>query len=192
MEKKSKLILEAAKSCFSRKGYYETSVDDIAEEAGVSKGGIYYRFKNKEEVFKSLVEYREKEVFLDFEKEFRLRSNAKEKLIYLVESQLESHIEDDYWLKVHYEFWLYSRRDNALRELMKRRYEGYVDLLETFLRDGRENDEFRNDINMEIFSSALWALLDGVGLHEMINQDKRFLRHKEEVLQWIFSIIERR
>ncbi|MCI4458482.1 MAG: TetR/AcrR family transcriptional regulator [Thermocrinis sp.] len=49
-------LLESAKRLFSQKGYYATSVEDIVESAGVSKGTFYFYFKSKEELFKSLVE----------------------------------------------------------------------------------------------------------------------------------------
>lgn len=49
-------LLESAKMLFSQKGYYATSVEDIVESAGFSKGTFYFYFKSKEELFKSLVE----------------------------------------------------------------------------------------------------------------------------------------
>jgi AcrR family transcriptional regulator len=49
-------LLESAKRLFSQKGYYATSVEDIVESAGLSKGAFYFYFKSKEELFKSLVE----------------------------------------------------------------------------------------------------------------------------------------
>jgi AcrR family transcriptional regulator len=49
-------LLESAKILFSQKGYYATSVEDIVESAGFSKGTFYFYFKSKEELFKSLVE----------------------------------------------------------------------------------------------------------------------------------------
>jgi len=49
-------LLESAKTLFSQRGYYATSVEDIVESAGLSKGAFYFYFKSKEELFKSLVE----------------------------------------------------------------------------------------------------------------------------------------
>ena len=44
-------ILRAAETVFSHKGYSQTSVDDIAEEAQFSKATIYRYFKSKDEIF---------------------------------------------------------------------------------------------------------------------------------------------
>jgi AcrR family transcriptional regulator len=48
-------ILEAAFSEFSRNGYATTTLDQIAERAGVTKGTIYVYFENKEHLFISVV-----------------------------------------------------------------------------------------------------------------------------------------
>ena len=46
-----KAILEAASRCFAEKGYAACSMDNIAQAAGLSKGGLYAHFKSKEELF---------------------------------------------------------------------------------------------------------------------------------------------
>jgi AcrR family transcriptional regulator len=48
-------ILEAAFTEFSRHGYAQTTLDRIAERAGVTKGTIYVYFENKEHLFISMV-----------------------------------------------------------------------------------------------------------------------------------------
>src|ERR1700683_631949 len=48
-------ILEAAFAEFSRQGYAMTTLDQIAERAGVTKGTIYVYFENKEHLFISMV-----------------------------------------------------------------------------------------------------------------------------------------
>src|SRR5580704_3930439 len=50
-----KEILEAAFEEFSRNGYASTTLDQVAERAGVTKGTIYVYFENKEHLFISVV-----------------------------------------------------------------------------------------------------------------------------------------
>lgn len=49
-------ILDAALNIFSNKGYYDTRLDEIAEESDTSKGAIYFHFPNKERLFLALVD----------------------------------------------------------------------------------------------------------------------------------------
>ena len=48
-------ILEAAMGVFAQKGYAATRMEDVAREAGVTKGTIYLYFENKEAVLKALM-----------------------------------------------------------------------------------------------------------------------------------------
>lgn len=54
-ERTRKLLLEAAAELFARNGYEATSVDDVAEAAGYSKGAFYYNFESKSDLFDALV-----------------------------------------------------------------------------------------------------------------------------------------
>ncbi len=48
-------ILDFSKKIFSEKGYYETYVEEVIKEAKVGKGTFYRYFKNKEDLFISLL-----------------------------------------------------------------------------------------------------------------------------------------
>ena len=48
-------ILRAAAECFARKGFHQTTMDDIAREAGISAGLIYRHFAGKEDLIIALV-----------------------------------------------------------------------------------------------------------------------------------------
>jgi len=48
-------ILDAAFHTFSRRGYRDTAVDEIAAAADTSKGGVYFHFPTKEAIFRELV-----------------------------------------------------------------------------------------------------------------------------------------
>jgi AcrR family transcriptional regulator len=49
-------ILDAALSVFTKRGYREASVDEIAEEAETSKGGVYFHFPGKQQLFRALLD----------------------------------------------------------------------------------------------------------------------------------------
>ena len=49
-------ILDAALAVFSRRGYRDASVDEIAAEAETSKGGVYFHFPGKQVIFRALLD----------------------------------------------------------------------------------------------------------------------------------------
>jgi len=51
-KKKTRMrIVECARILFNRHGFVEVSIDDVMAEAGLTRGGFYNHFKNKEELF---------------------------------------------------------------------------------------------------------------------------------------------
>jgi AcrR family transcriptional regulator len=56
LEATRRAIVEAASDLFGRRGYTATSVDEIAEAAGVAKGAIYHHFASKERLLETVLE----------------------------------------------------------------------------------------------------------------------------------------
>ena len=48
-EKTKQMILDAGFRMFAEQGYYHTSIEDIAKAANVTRGAVYWHFKNKED-----------------------------------------------------------------------------------------------------------------------------------------------
>jgi len=57
-ESRRNQIIEAAVKCISRKGFHQTSMEDIVAESGLSHGAIYVYFKSKEEIIKTIADMR--------------------------------------------------------------------------------------------------------------------------------------
>ncbi len=53
--KRRESILDAAFHVFSRSGYRDAAVDEIADKAATSKGGVYFHFPTKESIFVELM-----------------------------------------------------------------------------------------------------------------------------------------
>jgi AcrR family transcriptional regulator len=49
-------VLETALTVFTRHGFRKTSIEDIAKAAGISRQGIYFHFKNKDELLRASVQ----------------------------------------------------------------------------------------------------------------------------------------
>src|SRR4051795_6101133 len=49
-------LLEAAAAVFARRGYHVATLEDVAAEAGFTKGAVYSNFESKEALFLALVD----------------------------------------------------------------------------------------------------------------------------------------
>ena len=54
-EERKRQILDAARQCFAEKGYHATTVDEITERSGLTKGGLYWHFKSKWDIYRAIM-----------------------------------------------------------------------------------------------------------------------------------------
>ncbi len=116
-------LLEAAARVFARRGYNAASVEDVAEEAGFSKGAVYSNFATKEDLFLTLFDQRTRQK-LDligdvFRKADSLEGRAHEggeRLAAIIERNRD-------WCLLFMEFWASAARDPALRRKFAAHYE---------------------------------------------------------------------
>ena len=60
---KIRKILESARIVFYRKGFLNVTMQDIIDECGISRGGIYLYFNSVDEIFQEVIRQRNKEKF---------------------------------------------------------------------------------------------------------------------------------
>ena len=67
-EKTRQRIIDEALNVFSKKGFMRTTLSDIALEANVTRGAVYWHFKDKTDLFSALADKIEKSVGIEFKK----------------------------------------------------------------------------------------------------------------------------
>ncbi|MGB0720166.1 MAG: TetR/AcrR family transcriptional regulator [Bdellovibrionales bacterium] len=79
-------ILENAQDLFWSKGHKATSLDQIAQKTGQSKGAIFHYFRNKDDITKLVLEhYAQRELYTPLERGFDGQNNVKNGLLCWVE-----------------------------------------------------------------------------------------------------------
>jgi AcrR family transcriptional regulator len=82
---KAKKVIEAAKVVFLRYGFRRATMNDIAEEAEMSRPALYLVFPNKEEVFKAAASELTDEMLEEIRRGLPAQKTAREKLNYIFE-----------------------------------------------------------------------------------------------------------
>ena len=66
-EEKRALIMDTALEHFAKEGYHATTINHIAQHAGISKGLMYNYFKSKDDLLKAIIERSVMEIYQDFD-----------------------------------------------------------------------------------------------------------------------------
>lgn len=99
LKSKPRRVGRAAARLFAKKGFAETSMDEIAAASKVSKGGMYYYFQSKSEVlFFILIDYME--LLLDhLEEDLASIAEEEDKLKFIITRHIEMYTKNVYEVK---------------------------------------------------------------------------------------------
>ncbi len=156
-------ILDAALSLIYEKGYSATNLNDIATTLDMTRGAVYWHFKNKQDLFWSLIEEIEKEI--DGLVEERARTahtldDLQSCLMYLA----ELYVQNDRWFKYLVVLTIKIEWNEELEGVVKL-FRKQSDELEEFclhmLKKADKTGELGPEVDKKAAAKSLVALMDG-------------------------------
>lgn len=166
-------VLAAALRRFVDRGYFATSIDDIARDAGLTKGAVYFYFKGKSALLLDLLAQSSK-LYLDI---FGLMQasgrGAAAQLEMFVEWAARVGVKNKDLLLLPILMSLeFNGRDEEVENTLNRFYDRYHEELERVVKLGQENGEFDPDLAPREEAAVLVAFTDGM-LMEWIRRSQR-------------------
>ncbi len=166
-ERKRQEIRVAAYRCFRDHGYHETSVDAICEEAGISKGSLYWHYESKQEVFIDILEAWAREVMDELYEQFQEAMTQPDYVDAITRAFERESRRGRVIVPLWLEFAVHARRDPKIREALSRFYRrartAISEMLRPALREELSEDELQG-IAAAIFSAytglLTWELSD--------------------------------
>ncbi|MCA0988365.1 TetR/AcrR family transcriptional regulator [Guptibacillus algicola] len=142
---------------FEKKGFSETSIQDIVDAIGVTKGTFYYYFKSKEallmDIHSSYIDNmikQQKEILEDRSKDCRTKLYD---MVYMLIHNIELEGKS---ARVFFREIKNLKEENLSKILPKRDQIRYY--FEDLLKQGVANGEFRNDLNIEIVTFGILGM----------------------------------
>ncbi|MDQ0205832.1 TetR/AcrR family transcriptional regulator [Alkalicoccobacillus murimartini] len=158
-----KQIIETAYVMFSEKGFDQTSLSSIASEIGISKPAIYYYFKSKDELIKSLFEIIAKEIqsitFMDLET--ITPANFKQNLYLLGENTIKHQEKDHHFNHLFNQYMLLSTRDKDYSERLVKIQQHFLNTFHDMLTHGVKIKAIKDE-NILIKSQLLALVFDNI------------------------------
>ena len=153
-------ILEAAVKVFARQGFHQSTVAQIAKEAGVADGTIYLYFKNKDDILVQFFSFRAKQVFESFREEVDRAETSSDKLRNLVRRHLAEFQRDRdgavvYQVETHQNSRLVEAQ---IKEMSKM----YRDLISEIVEQGQQEGTIRKDLYVGLVKRFIIGAVDEV------------------------------
>jgi AcrR family transcriptional regulator len=109
-------VLAAADRLFVERGFHATSVDQIAQAAGYTKGAVYSNFAAKEDLFFAVYERRMERAVVELERTLAAAPDPAGWIESVIADTSRRRGRDDRWLSTFFEFWAHVVRRPALRK----------------------------------------------------------------------------
>jgi AcrR family transcriptional regulator len=184
-------IIQAAFKLFGTKGYDGTSIDDILNEVGRTRGAYYSHFKSKEALLMEVMRIRMKIHMDDLEDMFneQVKQGTFEIKTFIhqfFEILIKTTASRPYWTGIYLELIKQSSQYKEIQECINHAYESWTTLFEKIFKKAKELGQVRTEVNEKILATSLVALYEGYEIHRYINPNVN-LHDQILIYEWLFS-----
>ena len=172
-EARKKQIMDAAVVVFARRGFYEARMEDIASEAGLSKGALYWYFDSKDAIISALMEHifsRETAAMAPLlESDAPAAERLRAVTDYFVRELFDELVD---LMPVMYEYYAASMREEPVRTFLQGYLGSYREMLATLVQQGIDRGEFRDDVDAGDAAMMVASLYEGAAFLWFLDPDE--------------------
>ena len=155
-EEKRRLILQAAVRVFARKGFHDSRVGDIAEEAGVAHGLLYHYFDSKDELLETIFHDTWAELLVAMREVEESAAPAREQLHGVAAILLRSWRRDPDLVRV---LVREVARSPHLQKRLMEVGEAFA-AIQRMIERGQSDGDFRTDLDARLASFVFYGALE--------------------------------
>ena len=155
-------IITIAKRLFAQQGFADTSMNMIVAETGLSKGGIYWHFKSKEQIVTSVYDQFFNAQIAFIESILQAEGSASERLHILTRMAGEA-VTETTGFPYPLDLYAYALRNKPLLQSMSAYLETYLQHLAQLIQQGIDSGEFV-PCDAQETALVLVSALDGIVL----------------------------
>jgi AcrR family transcriptional regulator len=168
LEARRAQILAAAVECFARRGFHETTMADIAREAGITAGAIYRYFPSKEDVVEASARAR-REARAARYRAASQRGGTLQVLDELVELTFARAARPDAFMRLAVQLYGEALRNRRVRETVRELWSDNLSQLEGIVRHAQLEGEINPVLEPSAVARVLMATYEGLVVHKTID-----------------------
>ena len=165
-------LMRSAARVFTRRGLQQASIDEVAEDAGFTKGAFYANFKSKEELFLAMLDERFSERIEEIERVIAGEGTTAEKAQRAGDDFTQMIVADPEWQRLFFEFSAYAARNDEFREELVTRYRSMRDRIAAALRARAETAGFESALPYDQIALMTCAMANGVALEKLLEGEE--------------------
>ena len=163
-------ILDAALTCFSRSGYHQTSMDDLAAELPFSKGLLYYYFPTKRDLFISLLDNWAERSLQAWEVMLSPTEEIVSQICKSIQYGMQLVALSSDLARIEFEFYSEVGRDEQVSEAFRTLFSQFRTRIRSLLDAGIGSGDLRHH-DTEALAFVLFGAYEGLALQAMVEPD---------------------
>lgn len=182
VEKKREEIMKEALEVFAEKGYYNTTLSDIAERCGMGRTTLYQYFKNKDEIYNYTIDYITGVVENDYKsiiKQPDLTVIEKIKLV-AAKSLMEYDKEKAMMIVISDLLVRHRKENNELPNKLTDRVLSLKDIFNHMIEEGIEKKEIR-PVNAQSMAFTLSSLIESFAIKAPLDRNIPIEEHLQSI-----------
>jgi AcrR family transcriptional regulator len=185
-------IIEAAMDLFAQNGFEVTSVSDICQKAGVSKGAFYHHFPSKQAIFQKGMEEWVDSIDKQMALVREVEVNVPEALSQMTRMLPEVYRAAMGGLPMFLEFLSHSYRDPGVLQAMASPHRRYREFFTAMIQEGIDEGSLR-EVDPDVVSRVIVALAIGLLVEGLVNPDEAdWVQVAEAGIQLLTESLQRR
>lgn len=157
-------IIEAAINVLARVGFAGLRIEDVARQAGISKGSVYLYFSSKEELFAAVLESFVGQPLDAFREALdKPEIPARDRILAMIAGVAEQMRALGSVISIWLEFYALAARDSNVRSAFAGYFADYRQVLAQMIEQGVAQGEFHSVDAGEV-AIAISALIEGTGI----------------------------
>jgi AcrR family transcriptional regulator len=175
LETRRREIIDAARQCFLRSGFHQTTTDEICREAAITPGGLYHYFASKEDIISAVIQQTSKDVAGRMSEMVEAprdaRSAFREAGMFFMQAIYGPDADNATRLDV--EIFAEALKNPNLAEISREGWALRRDRLESLVRRGMEEGIYKTEhLNPKGLVSLLMAVMIGLRIGKLIMKDE--------------------
>lgn len=175
-------IIEAALACFTRKGYTNTTMNDIVAESGLSKGAIYWYFKSKDGLFEAALTSVFEAVAEKSLSALMACESATERLRVGAQTLVDLCRDLEGYFGLIVEFWAQSEHRDKVIGFWAEMLTQYQQMIAAVFEEGVRTGEFK-PVDAGALTWMIMAAYDGLAAYNMMIPDLDMDRISETLIE---------
>jgi AcrR family transcriptional regulator len=163
-------LMESAAKVFARRGLQQASIDEVAGDAGFTKGAFYANFKSKEELFLAMLDERFAQRIEQIDRVWSSEGDMRHKARQAGED-FADYLSDEEWARLFFEFAAYAARNEEFRQELVTRYRALRERVAAIYSRQKEKMEIEPAVAPEQVAAMIFAMTNGLALEKLLEPD---------------------